>query len=143
MNRRQRILVVTLGLIGAGAVFGAVAGGVAVTIAAVLTGGPTLDVDPAFFEFGAYVGAPIGAISLPIVAWILLRRIPLGRAIGWSVIGTVAGGVIGFTVLIRTNADAFVGGLVSAFLGFLAAAVAMWLGPRLRVVGQRPVAPRG
>ena len=127
MTRAGRIACVTGGLVGAGAVFGGIAGGVALWIALALSGGAPFN-DPGILLVGAYFGAPIGSVVLPAFAWVLLRRVALGRVIALSVAGTVAGGVLGWAI--RLGGNAIVGGLKGAVLGFVIAAVSMWLAER-------------
>ena len=124
MNRPLRIVAVTVGLVGAGAVFGALAGAFALALGLALTDGPMVAAEPWVVSIGAYFGAPIGAVSLPIVAWVWLRRVALGRAIGGSVVGTVVGGVLGW--IVPSDPAPVIEPLVSAFLGFVTAAVVMW-----------------
>lgn len=124
MSRPVRVLLVTLGLVAAGAVFGAIAGALAVVISLVLTEGPESAAVLGLYVVGAYFGAFIGAVLLPVVAWIVLRHVPLGRAIVGSVIGTVVGGVGGW--LVPVIADEVIRGLLGAAAGMLGAAIVMW-----------------
>src|SRR3990170_6476435 len=96
MNRPFRILAVTVGLIVAGAVFGAIAGGVAFGIATLITEGPAAAADPSVLLIGGFFGGPIGAVTGPAVAWLLLRHVSLGRLFSGAVLGTVVGGVAGW-----------------------------------------------
>src|SRR5712691_2966765 len=76
-RRLRRIAGLTVGLMGAGAVCGALAGAAALIISL------WLEHDPWSFDLGLVVGpifgAPIGAITAPILAWLLLRRVALGE----------------------------------------------------------------
>src|SRR3989442_8245659 len=71
-----RDALVTLGLVGAGATFGALAGGTALAVAVFIA-----DHEDAGLGFivGALFGAPVGSVVAPIVALSLLRRGALGR----------------------------------------------------------------
>ena len=98
MAQARRILAVTLGLVGLGAVAGAVCG-VLIPVGVVLLTGRYGDV-PApglglLATLGAGFGALVGGVAGPAVAWGLLRRVPLGRAALWSAVGTVAGALVG------------------------------------------------
>ena len=90
-----RTIAVTGALIGIGAVCGAVMGAVLMAMTALRTiglensGGIT-----GGMRFGATVGAPLGAVLTPILSWIFLRRVPLGRAVLETAVGTVAGAAI-------------------------------------------------
>jgi len=74
-------------------VFGAAVGNLAVTASVLIT-----EHEIAGFGLGAFIGAPLGAIMAPVLAWGLLRRVPLGKMFAWCAIGTVAGGVIGWII---------------------------------------------
>jgi hypothetical protein len=137
MTRPRRILVVTAGLVAAGAVFGAIAGAIAVVISVMLAEDPAAVAEPTLYLIGAYFGAPIGAVSLPIVAWVLLRRVPLGRVILGSVVGTVLGGVAGWILPVMD--DQVLRGLLGAGAGFLAAAVLMSLRPAPGAASRPPL----
>ncbi|HJQ20083.1 MAG TPA: hypothetical protein VJ867_07030 [Gemmatimonadaceae bacterium] len=121
----RRISVVTLGLAAAGAV----AGGVCAAIVAALLiaenfGAATLarwDTVGVLASLGV-AGAGLGSVALPALAWMLLRRIPLGRAVGGVALGALLGAGVGewlapFTPYARQPA----GFLVGAAIGFLAA----------------------
>jgi len=119
MNRPARAALVTTGLIGAGALFGAVAGTIAVAISLTIDGLEALVVAA---YLGSLFGAPLGAIAAPILGWLLLRRVPLGRMFVGCAAGTVIGGVIGF-ILSLGMGNILLGGLGGAFLGCLGVAV--------------------
>ena len=96
MARARRIGVVAVGL----AAVGAAAGGVLAALATVgllvvargpraLTGG--WDVIGVF----ALIGAAVGAVLAPFAALVLLRHVPLGRALTATALGTVAGAAVG------------------------------------------------
>jgi hypothetical protein len=92
-RRVATVTAVTVGLVGAGAVFGAAAGGLAVTAGVLIT-----EHEVAGFAFGAFIGAPLGAIMAPTLAWTLLPRVPLGKMFVRCATGTVVGGVIGWII---------------------------------------------
>lgn len=93
--RIRRIAAVTAGLVIAGGVFGTIAGMI-VLIAWVMA-------DPGPFSFslaelkitlllGVVFGGALGAVLGPIAAWLLMRHVPLGLAVGGTTLGTLAGG---------------------------------------------------
>jgi hypothetical protein len=95
--RAKRILLVTAGLMMAGAVFGAVVGALLVVLLGPLAG--WWDMPPTgFLVGGARLGAIYGAVLGPLGAWLLMRDVPLGLAVGGTAFGTVLGGVAAFVV---------------------------------------------
>jgi hypothetical protein len=123
MRRFWRVVSVTLWLSAAGALFGAIAGAIALGTSLLVT-----DNDTSLFGvlFGALLGAPYGAATAPIVGWIALRRVPLGRLFVGLAIGTTIGGIVGW---ITTTSDAGFfapeadNGLIGAFVGCLVASL--------------------
>lgn len=112
MNRPLRIVAVTLGLIIAGAVFGAIAGALALAISLTVMGAQMFAL-----TFAAVVGGALGAVTAPVLGWLLLRHAPLGQMFVGAVGGTVVGGVVGwFVVLSSYGID---GALYGAFIGCL------------------------
>ena len=122
MKRAGRIVSVTIGLIGAGIVFGALAGGTAFAFVVVLADGR---ISTELFEIGAIFGAPLGGITAPPLAWLLLRRVPLGRMFLVCTAGTAIGGMIGWFATSR-GGDIMLQPIAGAFLGCAAAATALW-----------------
>ena len=129
MARPARILAVTLGLTLTGAVFGGLAGVVAFALAILITEGSIGALDFQILPFAGYFGAATGAVAAPAAGWLLLRRVPLGRAVVSTVGGAVAGGVTGWTLaeqfaptLDGAFGDPFVSGVLGAVTGFLIAA---------------------
>ena len=120
----RRVVAVTLGLVGAGAVLGALAGGVALAFSLLIT---NPDLSGSGLVFGAFLGAPLGAITAPVLAWLFLRRVPLGRMFAVSVAGTAIGGVIGW---FTTTAGEGLGynGLAGAFIGCVVASITLRYG---------------
>jgi len=116
-DRRARVAAVTLGLVGAGATFGALAGGISLASALLLTEGDTSGFG---FILGAILGTPLGAVIGPTLALSMLRRVPLGRLFFGCSLGTVLGGVVGW-VFSNAGAQALMG-LVGAFIGCMVAA---------------------
>ncbi len=127
MSRTLRIIAVTAGLLGAGAVAGALAGVAALLIAMWVSGigvmGTSLDGE--MLAFVALLGGLFGGVLLPATAWIFLRRVPLGLALLGTLLGTIVGGVLGWVVRLGTNE--IQGGLIGAFAGFAIAALLLRL----------------
>jgi hypothetical protein len=133
MTRATRILAVTAGLVVAGAVFGAVAGAVAFGIVVLLARQTTAGSALGMLAFPAFFGAVIGAVAAPTAGWLLLRTVPLGRAVGWTTLGAVTGGMGGwllatglgtrFTGHVPVLGNAIEAGTVGAVIGFVAAAL--------------------
>ena len=120
-GRLRRIAGVTVGLMGAGAVCGALAGAAALIISL------WLEHDPGSFDLGLLVGpifgGPIGAITAPILAWLLLRRVAFGELFVRLSAGTTIGGVVGWMTV--TGRPQIVSGLAGAFVGCVVAAIRM------------------
>ncbi len=119
-SRAGRIVAITAALSTVGAIVGAITSVVALGLSLLLHRVGF----PGFFslELGvaAAFGAAVGAVLAPLEAWLLLRRVPLWRAITETAIGTIIGAV----------ALSFVpyGAIGGAMAGFTAAAI------RLRIV---------
>jgi len=102
MSKISRVLAVTAGLVGLGAVAGAIAGAVVALLVGVVSDIP----EPATTAMlGAAFGAPMGAVLLPIAGWLLMRRVPIGRALLMTMLGTIAGGLVGWFMPAPGNAD--------------------------------------
>jgi MFS family permease len=97
IRRVGRCLAVTLGLMVAGALLGGIAGGAGLLLATLVTFSFRAR-DRLDYYFATYIGALIGTVMAPVVGGLLLRRTPLGKAIAWTVVGTIAGGVAGWIV---------------------------------------------
>lgn len=81
--------------------------------------------------FGATVGAPLGALLTPMLSWIFLRRVPLGRAILETAIGTVAGAGIALIV-------APFWFFTAAIAGFVAAGISLYIRTRRKQPAAEP-----
>jgi len=127
-----RVVAVTAGLSVFGSIVGAAAGATALFFAVLLKGQL---IDDAFFVLGlpAIIGAGLGAVLTPIAGWMLLRRVPLGRAFAGLAAGTIGGGVLGWLFLAR-HMDPIVGSVGPAVVGFLVAAIAMRYSKSARIV---------
>lgn len=93
MPLHRRVVPITLGLILAGGLTGAVSGVLAVEAAVLLVmqGFST----PAIAAASGAIGGVFGAVVAPILAWSTLRRVPLGRAIAGIAGGAGLGGAVG------------------------------------------------
>jgi hypothetical protein len=129
-----RILGVTAALLAAGFVFGALTAVAAAYLAFNIV--EKSGVGP--FSDGLIVagvnGALLGSVLLPVAWWGLLRRVPPGLAFVSVMVGTMAGGIIGWVFTFPIDSvSAAIGGAV---LGFSLAA----LGLRLRFSAPEPAA---
>lgn len=115
-----RIAAVTLGLLLAGAFFGAVAAATGVTIASLLYDRvlPPVEVIMGTMILGAVLGAPL----LPAAGLLLMRRVPLGLSFLGTTAGAVTGGVLGMLVTVQAVGSlGAIAPLAGAVLGFFAA----------------------
>jgi hypothetical protein len=119
-----RILAVILGLVAGGAVFGALAGAVALTLVMTLLGWGLSGMYGDLLLEAARMGAVLGAVLFPTAGWTLLRRVPLGRALIGTFVGTVIGGILGVGLgFLAWPIGVMVVPPLGAILGFLAAAI--------------------
>jgi hypothetical protein len=122
-----RVLLVTLGLIGVGAVAGALLGSAVLLLVSL----PRIahwsaDTLLVTLLFGTALGMPLGAVGAPLLSWLLLRRVPLGRALGITSLGTVVGSLIGCLVFLLVEGGGDLGSVSLVFgavVGFFASAV--------------------
>jgi hypothetical protein len=93
MGIERRVLLITGGLALAGAISGALFGALALQAAAIiyLRGMAPL----ALMTSASTIGAAFGAVVAPALAWMTLRRVPLGRAVVGISVGAGIGGAIG------------------------------------------------
>jgi hypothetical protein len=119
----KRIAAVTAGLVATGAVAGAILGALVMGLEylAIRRG----DLGTGLF-FGALFGALLGSVLAPAAAWLLLRRVALGRALAQTFLGGMLGAIV--SLLAMGGGYAIPG----ALLGFTLAAVRLRLtGPKL------------
>jgi len=121
MVSAHRVVGVTLGLVGAGAILGALAGAVALAASVLITENDTSGFG---LVVGAYFGAPLGAITAPVLGWLMLRSIPLGRMFVVAAGGTAVGGIIGWITTTSGTAEV-VNGLSGAFIGCVVASITL------------------
>jgi hypothetical protein len=119
-----RILAVIAGLVAGGTVFGALAGAVAITIVMTLFGWGLSGMYGGLLLEAARMGAVLGAVLSPTAGWTLLRRVPLGRALTGTFVGTVIGGILGVGLgFLAYPFGLLIGPPLGGIAGFLAAAI--------------------
>ena len=135
--RVGRAVSITLGIALVGAIIGGVIG--AALFVAWTSLSWAISVDPSggwgVIAVGAATGAGLGAVLAPLTSWVFLRRVPLGKALLQTTVGTTAGAAIGLALdgaglMLRTGVPA---GVVGAIVGFLAAAVRLRFASRTSV----------
>jgi hypothetical protein len=100
----NRVALVMVGLVVAGGIAGGIASASAVAVAEMLgADSPSLhhtmnlstlpDERVNLAAAGARIGAMAGVLLGPLAAWLLMRHVPLGIAIGGTMLGTFAGEV--------------------------------------------------
>jgi hypothetical protein len=114
-----------VGLIGTGAVAGALAGALGATLWIAVTASLREALDPAIWWVAGVIGAPFGAVLLPLTGFTALRRVPLGRLVLTVTAATAVGSAIAATL----NPASW---LVGAVAGFLVATAWLWAGSRRR-----------
>ena len=121
MTRVAQIVSVSLGLMGAGFIFGALAGGAAFSTVLLMEGdGLSL----AAFGIGAIYGAPLGAVTAPLLSWLLLRRVPLGLMFSVCSMGTMIGGIAGWVTTPQLG-NPIERALIGALTGCVAGAIVL------------------
>ena len=135
---RLRILGVSLGLAGTGALVFALAPVVGMTMIEFLSAGSTALADVTWFMPEIAVkGAAIGFVTLPTAAWLLLRRVAIGRMLFAAGIGATIGAPIGAMLVPLSAFSSNVPGVIDGALVGFALATAT-----LRVTVGRVVHPR-
>lgn len=124
--RRVNTLLKKLRVIALITVWSAAAGSVAAVVTLLLKAAVVLEGDYARLNIAALgvaslllagIGAGTGAVLGPAAAFLLLRHVPLGRALGWTATGTALGAVVGFYAGLRDPSLIAVG--VGALIGFV------------------------
>lgn len=108
-----RVVVVTAGLITGGAIAGAAAGALGATVWIAIAEGLRAAFNPGIWLIAGLVGAPFGAILLPLAGFTALRKVPLGRLLASTVVATALGGAIGAIA----NPNAWLGGAIAGLCG--------------------------
>ena len=122
----RRIVAVTLGLSAAGAVFGGLAGSASLGVALVLSEGVAGFKGLRVLAIPGVIGAVLGSVCAPLAGWLLLRRVPLGRAFAGLTVGTIVGGLAGWFFpawFLPATFDPVTQPIVAAGAGFLGATV--------------------
>lgn len=96
MTRTQTALVVTAGTVAAGGVIGALSGVAALGAVALVV--YRIAIPTILIPIASAVGASLGACLAPLIAWTLLREVPIGRAIIILAAAAGIGGAIGLLV---------------------------------------------
>lgn len=123
----RRVVAVTLALVGIGVVVGAACGVAALTIVGLFSGAPVFS-DVGAVGIAAAFGAMVGAVAAPLFSWMLLRHVPLGKAILHTAMGTILGGMLGLSLPVASLGGTVVPGLLYApVAGFLLAAIRLRL----------------
>lgn len=120
-----RVLVVLFGLVVSGAAAGAVAGVVGATIWVTLMEGAGAGLDFRIWVIAGLIGAPFGAVLLPLAGFTALRRVPVGRILLLTTSCTALCTAIGTTLYPAAW-------LASAIAGFLFATGWLWYQVRVR-----------
>lgn len=122
----KRVVAVTAGLMGIGAVCGGAIGAVLGVGMLLWSGGPN--------ERGVWIGFPVycamiggiaGTVLAPILAWVFLRRVPLGRAVAVTGLGALVGAAVSAIVA----PPAFIAG---ALAGFVMSGIGLFVQTRRR-----------
>ena len=142
-ERVSQIALVTAGLSVTGGVVGAVCGVTAVAIIAVADAGLgalTSDLGLQLVSLAAGAGAAAGMVGAPAIGWGALRRVPIGKSILVTALGTIAGAIGGQFLQRITDNVFFVPGIIAGAVGgFLAAGVGLRIASRQRAA-RPPVA---
>jgi len=144
--RLGRVAVVTLSIATIGAIIGGALGAALLAVWGLRLGVRGTDF-LASAGFGAAVGAGLGAVLAPLTAFAFLRRVPLGRALAQTSLGTTAGAAVGLLVgsVSASSIMSLPAGLAGALVGFVASAVRLRFATRTRRLdpgkeGSRPPA---
>jgi hypothetical protein len=131
-----RAVSITLAIALVGAVIGGAVGGL---LFAAWTSLSWIRTDAPVVAVGAAAGAALGAVLAPLTSWVFLRRVPLGKALLQTTVGTTVGAAIGLAVdgVGLTHRFIIPASLVGAIVGFLAAAT------RLRFAARTPARTAG
>ncbi len=116
-----RVAGVTSGLVMAGAVMGAITA-IAWSVGWAILHGEMAALLSFSLALPVVIGGALGATIGPVIAWLFLRRVPLGLGILGTSIGALAGASLSAFAR-NPSATMLFGG---AILGAVAAAAAMW-----------------
>lgn len=123
MRQKLRIAAATAALMVAGGIFGTIAGWLVLLLWMIAEEGPsavTLSRLQFILFFAIFVGGGLGAVLGPLLAWTVMRHVPLWLAVGGTTVGTFLSG--GLTMLI-TGSPGF--GIMLGVVGCIASAIAL------------------
>jgi hypothetical protein len=115
----KRVVVVGLGLIVTGAAVGGVCGVVALSV---LLGVSGMLPDANLALIAGLFGGALGAVLGPAAGFSILRHVPLGKAIGWTAVGAILGGLLGVPLSMGT--------ILGPVVGFGVASIALYASVR-------------
>jgi len=112
-------------------VAGAIAGVIAAVILDVVIGGGgnfNLAIDGVFLVFGATLGAILGTVLGPVAAFGFLRRVPIGRLFGQTIVGAAVGTLagLGLGAALPRDGNTFFTIIGGGVVGFCVAAARLW-----------------
>lgn len=121
MRQKLRIAAVTAGLMAAGGIFGTIAGSLALLLwfTAMDPSGMTLSAVKGIVFISIFIGGGLGAVLGPLLAWTVMRHVPLWLAVGGTTLGTFVSG--GLTMLIAGPTL----GIMMGVVGCIASAIAL------------------
>ncbi len=117
----KRVVVVGLGLIVTGAAVGSVCGIVALSL---ILGAAGRLPDASLALIAGLFGGALGAVLGPAAGFSILRHVPLGKAIGWTAVGAIVGGLLGVPLSM--------GLILGPVVGFGVASLALYASVRRR-----------
>jgi len=139
----RRVVVITIGLVGAGAIAGGTAAVFAGWLAMMYEAGPSGIGLHDLWEVGSFtfpLGAIFGSVMFPVAAWALLRRVPIGRALVTTALTTVVGAAIGEALAPFNPYHEGTPGIIwGGVVGFLAETLGLWLTSRSRRSSSSPI----
>jgi hypothetical protein len=94
-----RVALVALGLVPVGMAAGGTAGVLGVAVWLGVVDGVQAMFDPAVWAVAAGIGGVLGGLLLPMVGLTALRHVPIGRLLGFTVLGSALGGLLGILLL--------------------------------------------
>ena len=121
LRRTRAVIIVTI----LSAAAGALAGLAVAFVLDAVTG--AFAPDGFLFGFAALTGAALGSVLGPIAGFGFLRRVPLGRLFGQTIVGAALGALLGLSMgILFPRADDFTLIFGGGTLGFAVAALLLW-----------------